>query len=69
MLLSFHRVFDKNIILYVMFVLECDKGAYGLKCNETCGHYHNVNQCSNIDGTCITGCAAGFEGNLCRTRE
>lgn len=69
MLLLFHRLFDKNTILYVMLVLECDKGSYGLECKETCGHCRDVNQCSNVDGTCITGCAAGFEGNLCKTRE
>lgn len=49
--------------------LECDNGWYGFECNETCGHCRNVTNCSNIDGICLNGCAAGFEGNLCKTRE
>lgn len=59
---------NKTTVYFVLF-LECDKGSYGLECNETCGHCRDVNQCSNIDGTCKTGCAAGFEGGSCKTRE
>lgn len=58
-----------NTLLYFTLILECDKGFYGLECNETCGHCRDVSQCSNIDGTCIAGCAASFEGVFCKTRE
>lgn len=47
--------------------IECDKGGYGPACNETCGHCRDVHQCSNIDGTCLTGCSAGYRGYLCKT--
>ncbi|XP_065922936.1 scavenger receptor class F member 2-like [Magallana gigas] len=47
--------------------LECDKGSHGIGCNETCGQCRDVNQCSNINGTCLTGCEVGFKGNVCKT--
>uniref|UniRef100_K1QL38 Scavenger receptor class F member 2 n=1 Tax=Magallana gigas TaxID=29159 RepID=K1QL38_MAGGI len=46
--------------------LACNKGFYGVDCNEKCGHCREVNQCHHINGTCLTGCAAGFMGNLCK---
>lgn len=53
----------------VFNIEECDRGSYGVECNETCGHCCDVSQCSNVNGTCLTGCDAGFEGDLCKTRE
>lgn len=38
---------------------------YGDGCNKTCGHCRDVKQCSNIDGTCLTGCSAGYQGEMC----
>lgn len=58
-----------NTLSYFTLILECDKGLYGLECNETCGHCRDVSQCSNIDGTCKAGCAASFEGVFCKTGE
>uniref|UniRef100_A0A8W8P3B7 Scavenger receptor class F member 2 n=1 Tax=Magallana gigas TaxID=29159 RepID=A0A8W8P3B7_MAGGI len=49
--------------------LACDKGSYGSQCKEICGHCRDTDQCSNINGTCLTGCDAGYQGNLCRTGE
>lgn len=49
--------------------LACKCGFYGFECNETCGHCLDVNQCSNTNGTCFTGCDAGYKGELCKTRE
>lgn len=47
--------------------LVCDKGLYGYDCKETCGYCRDVNQCSNLNGTCLTGCVAGFKKGLCKT--
>nr|XP_034320828.1 protein draper-like [Crassostrea gigas] len=47
--------------------LACDEGLFGSECKEICGHCRDVNQCSNINGTCLTGCDAGYLGGLCRT--
>lgn len=59
----------KRCNLYLKINLECDKGLYGIECNETCGQCRDLNQCSNVNGTCFTGCDAGFWGDLCKTRE
>lgn len=48
---------------------DCDSGLYGVDCSENCGNCLNESQCSNINGTCFTGCNAGYEGDLCKTRE
>lgn len=45
----------------------CRKGSYGINCNETCGHCQDINQCSHINGTCLTGCESGFQGDFCKT--
>lgn len=59
----------KEIQLIFLIIAECDRGSYGIECKETCGHCHDVSQCSNINGTCLTGCDAGFKGDLCKTRK
>ncbi|XP_052694168.1 multiple epidermal growth factor-like domains protein 10 [Crassostrea angulata] len=48
-------------------VYGCDSGSYGVDCNEICGNCLNESQCSNVNGTCFTGCNAGYEGDLCKT--
>lgn len=52
-----------------LIIPECDRGSYGIGCNETCGHCHDKNQSSNINGTCLNGCDAGFLEQLCNTRK
>lgn len=47
--------------------IDCERGWYGVNCNETCGHCRDMDQCSNTNGTCLTGCDAGFQGELCNT--
>lgn len=53
----------------MLFILACKKGSFGIDCNETCGHCRDINKCSNVHGTCLTGCADGYEGNLCNARK
>lgn len=47
----------------------CDSGSYGADCKDICGNCLNESDCSNINGTCFTGCNAGYEGDLCKKRE
>lgn len=54
---------------YQQIVLACEKGLYGVDCREPFGHCREVSQCSNINGTCLTGCDAGYEGVLCKRRK
>lgn len=49
--------------------VACAEGSYGVDCNLTCGHCLDVNQCSNINGTCLNGCDAGYQGDLCNNGE
>lgn len=57
----------KDILILYIIIVECDKGLYGIGCSETCGHCRDVNQCFHINGTCLTGCDAGYKGDLCKT--
>lgn len=54
---------------YVYNIVECDRGWYGIGCNETRGHCRNESQCSNVNGTCLLGCDAGFKGDRCKICE
>lgn len=53
----------------LIIVLECDKGSFGIGCKESCGHCQDENQCSITKGTCLTGCAAGYKGDSCKSRK
>ncbi|XP_034318933.2 uncharacterized protein [Magallana gigas] len=46
-------------------VYECDIGYFGDNCTEECGHCIDGTLCSSVDGTCTSGCSAGYTGNLC----
>ena len=52
-----------------MCLSECDLGTYGDKCNETCGNCEDLSECHHGNGTCLTGCKAGYHGTLCKTRK
>lgn len=41
----------------------CDKESYGIECKETCGQCRDLNQCYNVNGSCLTGCVAGLMEN------
>ncbi|XP_061170989.1 receptor-type tyrosine-protein phosphatase T-like [Saccostrea echinata] len=41
---------------------------YGNNCNQSCGHCLNNAQCYHINGTCLDGCFAGYEGQLCMNK-
>ena len=53
----------------IVCLSECDLGTYGDKCNETCGNCLDLNECHHSNGTCLTGCKAGYDGALCKTRK
>lgn len=38
-----------------------------MDCSEQCGHC-SENVCDHISGIGLSGCMAGFHGNLCKTR-
>lgn len=47
----------------------CDSGLYGNECKAICGNCRDIDQCFYKNGTCLTGCADGYQGDLCITRE
>lgn len=58
-----------SVFLGFFPVLVCPIGFYGIACNEICGNCRNVGQCHHITGACVSGCVAGYEGDICKTRE
>ena len=50
-------------------LLECKFATYGDQCKETCGQCQDLTKCHYKNGTCLTGCKAGYNGVLCKTRK
>ncbi|XP_062610046.1 multiple epidermal growth factor-like domains protein 11 [Saccostrea cucullata] len=48
---------------------ECDLGLHGEDCSMQCGHCLESLPCHAINGSCLHGCAAGYEGFLCNKKE
>lgn len=46
-------------------VFECDIGYFGDSCGAVCGHCIDRTPCSSVDGTCTSGCSAGYTGHQC----
>lgn len=42
----------------------CDEGNFGRGCALTCGLCRE-GSCNPVNGTCMGGCAAGYDGALC----
>lgn len=66
-LYSIYIRLSKNI--YYFIKQGCVSGSYGFKCIENCGHCRGMNKCLHINGTCLIGCDAGYQGFLCKTRK
>lgn len=47
----------------------CDNASYGFNCQEKCGNCREIDQCFYTNGTCLTGCDDGYQGDLCKTCE
>lgn len=39
---------------------------YGVNCVEKCGNCKNNESCDIVNGTCPNGCAAGYNGTVCK---
>ena len=51
------------------YLKGCTQGWYGKDSKEKCGHCLDGHQCFHINGTCISGCQPGYEGQLCKSSE
>ena len=50
-----------------LFFIDCNQGTHGLGCKQTCGNCMNNESCFHINGSCLTGCDPGYEGEKCNT--
>lgn len=64
-LYALHKTLKKNV--FDIFA-ACNIGYFGVDCNEKCGRCLELYQCNHITGTCLTGCEAGYQGSMCKTR-
>lgn len=63
----FYRV-KKNALNYVLglcHISVCDSNMYGEDCSMLCGHCFKSEQCNHTNGTCMYGCASGYQGSIC----
>lgn len=47
------------------YIEACNQMKYGENCSMLCGHCVNSEQCHHIKGSCISGCASGYQGPIC----
>ena len=60
-----HNLHIRTNIL-ILTCEECNDGKYGEVCGEECGFCADLSYCNHVNGTCLSGCDAGYNGNLCR---
>lgn len=54
-----------SLTLYILFV-DCDEGRYGMHCQYNCSrHCREEFHCYHINGSCLDGCAPGYDGPFC----
>ena len=53
---------------YSQYFSACDGGKYGKECKNTCGECMEQEDCFHINGTCLNGCASGYQEFLCNRR-
>ena len=51
------------------FPLACVRGLYGAECQQECGYCRDLTQCVHTNGSCSTGCKAGYHGETCEARQ
>ena len=59
-------IFKFYILTYIRFTFSaCRNKTYGANCSEECGYCLNDAICHHINGSCKTGCEAGWKGDSC----
>lgn len=51
------------------FPIACGRGYYGAECQQECGYCLDLTQCVHTNGSCLTGCKAGYNGETCKACE
>lgn len=47
-------------------LIACDSHFYGENCSTPCGNCLESKQCQHTNGTCMNGCASGYQGLTCK---
>jgi hypothetical protein len=60
-------IIDTDNINYSLFyiILECTNLTYGYLCDTSCGHCKSRDLCDRVNGSCLSGCENGWEGDKC----
>lgn len=45
--------------------IGCDNNVYGPACKRSSGNCLNRKDCYHINGSCLSGCKAGYKGEKC----
>lgn len=57
-------------VFYFYFFLTsfiaCSQNMYGKNCSLSCGQCFKLEQCHNMNGTCMNGCDSGYNGLNCK---
>lgn len=56
---------EKNISEGTCITIGCDNNVYGPACKRSCGNCLNRKDCYHINGSCLSGCKAGYKGEKC----
>lgn len=46
-------------------IIECANYMFGPACNRSCGNCRKREDCHHINGSCLSGCKAGYQGEKC----
>lgn len=49
----------------IIISTECKAGEFGQNCTESCGNCVQNEACHHVNGSCLNGCDAGYEGTNC----
>lgn len=60
-----------SVVYWFVNLSACEEDRYGPTCSETCSEncrpqtLPGARNCSELDGSCLLGCIAGWRGNRC----
>lgn len=63
---KYYELQRKQIMTSFSIIIDCQMGMYGVNCVERCGNCKNNETCDIVNGTCPNGCAAGYNGTVCK---
>lgn len=63
---KYYELQRKQIMTLFSIIIDCQMGMYGVNCVEKCGNCKNNETCDIVNGTCPNGCAAGYNGTVCK---